>query len=269
MRLGNGHEFTFAYVQPHKLRTDGLYQRPINQSKVNRIIEAFNPDLFKEPNVSLRDDGFYYIFDGQHGVNVHKQKFGANTPIFCKVYKGLTWNDEKELFVNQNGISSDPTNSQKLWAEYNAHNPDVTGMVNAANFCGVHVDFRVAGAGRSRNGMYASCVAVSALFSAYKLLNNDAWFEDMLSTIMTAWNGQQESLYAGFVTGMAQLWHDCHGQFRREDLVKSLSKFSPEWYIREAKDMTGRIHLRYEKLFIRVYNRKRTTRKITSVEAVG
>lgn len=252
--MKKGHDFEFRKLKPDLLRADKLYQREVSQNRVNKIVQAWNPDLVNEPKVSQRDGGQYYVFNGMHTASAHKIVYGEDTPILCKVFRGLTWLEEKDLFVQQNGISKDPTTAEKLLAEYNSGNLDVKAMVRAANEAGVKVDFKN---GEARY----QCRAVSALFNAYKTLGEEK-LTAALEIINECWDGDKLSYSAGFILGIARFYKSYYGQFNTRQLVKSLSKHSVSYYVREAKDMAGRTEMRYCRLFLREYNKGRSANRI-------
>ena len=252
--MKRGHEFEFRRIPANLLRTDTLYQRDISQSRVNKIVQEWNPDLMNEPKVSQRDGGAYYVFNGNHTVNAHKIVYGENTPILCKVYRGLTWLDEKELFVKQNGISKDPTTAEKLLAEYNGGNVEVKEMVYAANDAGLKIDFKNSEANNQIR-------AVSALFKAYKMLGRNN-LTDALELIVDCWNGDKSSLSAGIILGVAEFCKIYGGKFNRREFVKKISEHSTSYYVREVRELNGMTGHRYFRIFLREYNKGKKTNKL-------
>jgi len=248
-----GHQFEYRMVKLSEILVDPLYQRELNQSKVEKILKHWNYDLVNAPKLSLRADGRFYVINGQHTVAALKIHEGEDTPILCKVYRGLTWEEEKDLFIQQNGITSDPTTFEKLRAEFNGGNVEIRDMVEAAAEAGVQVTFETKGEA------FARCKAHSALLSMYKTLPR-ADYVNALQLITAAWKGQTESYQAGFIKGMTNIFKKYKGKFRYADMVKALEKNTPSYYIREAKDLNGQLGNRFEKLFIREYNKRRTAR---------
>ena len=248
-----GHQFEYRMVKLSAILVDPLYQRELNQSKVEKILKHWNYDLVNAPKLSLRADGKVYVINGQHTVAALKIHEGEDAPILCKVYRGLSWEEEKDLFIQQNGITSDPTTFEKLRAEFNGGNVEVRDMVEAAAEAGVQVTFKTKG------DAFARCKAHSALMSMYKTLPR-ADYVNALQLITAAWKGQTESYQAGFIKGMTNIFKKYKGQFRYADMVKALEKNTPSFYIREAKDLNGQLGNRFEKLFIREYNKRRTAR---------
>lgn len=257
MNYPKGHEFEYRGLKPSQILVDKLYQRDLNTNRVDQIVREFNGDLFNEPKVSYRD-GQFWVFNGQHSIAAWRKLHGGDDKsVLCKVYKGMTWLDECTAFIAQNGISKDPTTNERLRAAYEAKRPDVTGMVKGAELVGFTVNFKLC---KCRNQI----VAVAALFRAYKTLETDAYI-DMLTAIRDAWNGTEESLSSQIINGMTAFYKTFGGNFKREDLVKSISKIRPVDIIREGRVSTK--HNGYAREIAKAYNYKRTTRRV-DVEAL-
>ena len=90
-----------------------------------------------DPKVSFRD-GRYYVFDGQNTVEARRTcNGGMELTIRCKVFYGLTKDDEATLFALQTGISTCLTAGERLRANLVARNPDAIHFVRATVDTGV------------------------------------------------------------------------------------------------------------------------------------
>lgn len=178
MKYPKGHDFESKLLSPSLIKYDPLYQRELDGNRAAKIAAEFNGDLFNEPKVSYRD-GAYWCFNGQHSIAAWKILHNnEDKPVMCKVFRGMTWLDECEAFVAQNGIAKDPTTNQKLRAAYNSKNPDVVTMVELATQAGFLVDF-------NRGQIQNRIVCTSALFKALKKLGPEPYLE-MLTVIQKA-----------------------------------------------------------------------------------
>lgn len=66
------------------------YQRDLSIPNVEKMSAEFTELIANPPKVSYRD-GHYFVFDGQHTLVTRKSmNGGADLPIICKVYTGLT-----------------------------------------------------------------------------------------------------------------------------------------------------------------------------------
>lgn len=253
MKYPNGHEFEHKLLRPSQIRVDPLYQRELDTKRVDKIAKEFDGDCFNEPKVSYRD-GVFWVFDGQHSIaGWRKLHNGEDKLVFCKVYKGMTWLDECEAFVKQNGISADPTTNQKLRAQYNARNPEVVDMRQRAELCGFTVDF-------SKSKTPTRIVCVSSLFRAYLILGPDAYL-DMLAVIRDAWFGDMDAVSKQIITGLTAFFKSYYGNFKREDLVASLRRITPAEIIRNGRSYNHRSNT-YAKEILKAYNTKRRVNRL-------
>lgn len=251
MKYYKGHEFDFVNLRPSQIKVDPLYQRPLDQKRVAQIVKEWNGDLVNEPKVSYRD-GQYWIFNGQHTTAAWQHLHcGMDKPILCKVYKGMTWLEECEAFMEQNGLSKDPTTNEKLNAAFNSKNPDVVDMVEKCELCGFVVDFKA-------SKTPTRIVATGALFRAYKRLGGEA-FLDMMTAIKEAWYGDMDAICAQIITGLSTFYKTYDGNFTREKLVASLKCVTPSKIIARGKNDTKRSNT-YTREIVREYNKKKKYR---------
>ncbi len=83
-----------------------LYQRGVERKRVELIAADFNEYVANEPKVSFRN-GQFIVTDGQHTIEGRiLRNGGKDLPILCKVYTGMTVEQEALLFAEQNGFSA-------------------------------------------------------------------------------------------------------------------------------------------------------------------
>lgn len=85
-------------VPLHMLRVDRTYQREVNQAFVRKCAKAFQPDALGQITLSLRDDGYYYVIDGQQRAELCRTVLGPTATIFARSKTGLTVENEAQLF---------------------------------------------------------------------------------------------------------------------------------------------------------------------------
>ncbi len=99
----------FVLVPVEDLRIDESYQRPV-QNHVRTIAEEWD-DMKCDPlKINYREDGYFYVWDGQHRL-VALKMMGIDY-VLCVITVGLTQKQEAALFGCQgNGIKKpDPYN---------------------------------------------------------------------------------------------------------------------------------------------------------------
>lgn len=251
MSYPKGHEFEMKALYPSQIKYDPLYQRELDAKRAAKIAAEFDGDIFNEPKVSYRD-GAYWCFNGQHSIAAWKiYHKNQDKPVNCKVFKGMTWLEECEAFVKQNGLNKDPTTNQKLRAAYNSSNPDVVDMVDLAKLAGFIVDF-------SPNQATRRIICTSTLFRAYKKLDREAYL-DMLTTLMTTWGGDTDSLNRQILDGLTTFYKTYYGNFKSDDLIKNLRKIHPTEIMRNGKNYTTQKN-GYAREITKVYNKGRRIR---------
>lgn len=247
MKYPNGHEFEYRYLRPSQIDVDPLYQRRLRPSVVDSIVRDFNGDTFNEPKVSNRD-GKYWVFDGQHTLAAwRKMNGGEDKPIYCKVFKGMTWLDECKRFIVQDGFGGDPSINERLGAAYAAREPDVIGMVKGAELVGFKVSFK-------NNKTNKTICAVSALYKAFNMVGSDVYVE-MLTAIRDTWNFDPDSVCAQIINAMTVFYKTYYGNFKRGDLVNSLKRITPAQIIREGR--TLHIKNGFAREIVKSYNKNR------------
>lgn len=118
MRLKNDTEnfaASFNITPPYQMRVihsskliypREIYQRGVQRKRVELIAADFNEYVANEPKISFRN-GKYYVVDGQHTIEARILRNGGRAlPILCKVYTGMTMQQEALLFAEQNGHSA-------------------------------------------------------------------------------------------------------------------------------------------------------------------
>ena len=117
-----------ASLNSEQLELDYSYQRPTEPERVREIVSQFDPALVNLVKVSARD-GHYYVFDGGHTLAALRKVNGKKSfPVLCKVYYGLTYEDEAILFAKQQG------NAKKVGIPYKLRALEAAGDLETVDF---------------------------------------------------------------------------------------------------------------------------------------
>ena len=98
---------------------------------------------------------------------------------------------------------------------------------------------------------------MSALFKAFHRLGAEAYI-DMLTAIRDAWGGDPDAVCGQIISAMALFYKTYKGNFKRDDLVKSLSRVTPAAIIRQGRSIGAKNG--YTREIVKVYNSKRKYR---------
>lgn len=209
-----------------KICVDKRYQRPFNRAKVNVIVKNFDENLVAPPKVSKRD-GKYWVFDGQHTIaSLKTMNNGNDLIITCRVYEGLTFEDEVRLFVAQNGASTAVHANDKYRALFNAGDKTVTDMVRIAERHNIIIDFKKSKGNRR-------CIALSKLEHVFKN-STTAQYEELLDIINEAWDAQEDALNSNIIGGLSLFIRTYWGRYNRKILIKKLKQNGPIKIMQEA-----------------------------------
>ena len=118
-----------------------IYQRGVERKRVELIARDFNEYIVSEPKVSFRN-GRYYVMDGQHTIEgCILLNGGEDRPILCKVYTGLTMEQEALLFAEQNGHAAPLSAGIRLRAKVVGGDAPSKAFVAATNRVGLSLNY--------------------------------------------------------------------------------------------------------------------------------
>jgi len=177
-----------------ELQTGG-YQRPTNQSQVDRIAAAFDEAKLGMPIVSLRD-GRYHLLDGAHRIAALR-KLGY-THAMCIVLKGLTYQDEADYFRTQNRNSRSLTKINLFKAGLEANDPMYIAIDRICRANGF-----IVGTSSNRFNTLAAIYALSTICTVY---GYDV-LDSTLSLIRGTWEGVNNATRREFLMGVAEFVH--------------------------------------------------------------
>lgn len=167
-------------------------QRALKPARVEQILSALDLDAFGEPVLSFRD-GRYYIIDGQHRKNAISQFLGdgwEKATILCKVYEGLTEQDEAKLFRQLNTVLG-TTAYDKFKVGVTAGYEEETKIKAIVEAAGLHIS-------RARKDSTGSVSAINALRSAYRLAPKSLMFALKLASHSYGDTGLEGAIIEGF-----------------------------------------------------------------------
>ena len=236
----------YKKINTKYLFVDELYQRVLDTARVNRIVREFNPNLVNPIKVSFRD-GKYWVFNGHHTMAALKARNNNNDlPVECKVFYGMTWLDEVNLFLAQDGISRDVNINARLRAKKNSGDPDVSRMVKETEKAGFIIDFK---GSKGDNKI----VALSTLLRAYSSLTPEEYAE-WLALLKKTWGGSSDSLCREILQGTFVFYKTYKGKFNPKTFVNRLSKVSPYAIIRDGKVSNAPGAGKYARQILGCYN---------------
>ena len=206
----------------------------------------FTELIANPPKVSYRD-GHYFVFDGQHTIVTRKTMNGGNDlPIICKVYTGLTKEEEAILFSKQTGVSRPLTAGAELRAALVGKDTESIAFLNATESTGLQL-----GLDAYRAPWKIICIRTA--FKEYKTYGADL-YKEALTMLARGWEGDPDSLRSGILRGMVRFVALYQGEYDPERLVKRLHTVHPMTLVRDEKSLSGTVSYKYMMLILRTYN---------------
>ena len=222
------------------------YQRDLNLPNVEKMSAEFTELIANPPKVSYRD-GHYYVFDGQHTLVTRKSmNGGADLPIICKVYTGLTKEEEAILFSKQTGVSRPLTAGAELRAALVGKDAESIAFLNATESTGLQL-------GLDNYRAQWKIVCIRTAFKEYKTYGADL-YKEALTMLARGWEGDPDSLRSGILRGMVRFVALYQGEYDPERLVKRLHTIHPMTLVRDEKSLSGTVSYKYMMLILRTYN---------------
>ena len=227
MRLKNDTEnfaASFNITPPYQMRVihsskliypREIYQRGVQRKRVELIATDFNEYVANEPKISFRN-GKYYVVDGQHTIEARILRNGGRAlPILCKVYTGMTMQQEALLFAEQNGHSAPLSAGIKLRAKVAGDDAPSKEFLAATNRVGLAFNY---------DSLQLSDNRISCVGTALKLYNEmgEKIYCESLRIIVAAWDGKPDSFRASVLRGMMHFVELYHGEFSEERLIRAL-----------------------------------------------
>ena len=230
------------------LETDFSYQRKIDAARVERIVNSFDPRLVNEVKVSFRD-GKFYVFDGAHTLSALKRIHGEEAfMVDCKVYYGLSYEDEAYLFALQSGESKDVAFNTRLRALM------ISGSQEATDFRAhtARAGFQLAdGAGSATKNTIA---AIAKAYRLYKEYGPEQYVQ-ILQLIADTWNGAAWSVTGYLLGGVAVFLREYGEEYSRGRFIKRLRSATYETLRDEARrQQRGSSDVAHALAIVKLYN---------------
>ena len=226
------------------------YQRPVLDRVVDKLVREWDPRLLTPLVVSYRD-GRYNLVDGQHRVcAMRKKNGGKDVTALCRVYHGLTYEQEAELYYKLDRAKGHLrlAHATKALVESGADAEiiEIKRLLENAGFVWA-LD--------KPTGEAFEVEATHAVINAYRLLGGAA-FSRMLELTARTWHGAPSSVKASFLSGMALFLKTYETEMDDDVFIKRLSAIDPEEILRRGKAdfSTNKAALRFARVILGKYN---------------
>lgn len=217
----NNGEGRFELVNPRMIIVDHRYQRELRRGRAVKIAQSFDWRQFGVLNVSLRENGMYYTYDGQHRLEAALLRDFREVP--CMVFEGLTENDEAELFVRLQRDRANVAPYERFKAALFAGDP----IIKRINEIVLANGWEVGGTPGKRR-----ISAVQVLVRLYNRYGEEG-LKKTFFVIKGIWDGEEMSLHGPFVEGLGTYYGENEG-VTPSSTLKKLEHHLPKEIMRTA-----------------------------------
>lgn len=252
-------QYEFLQLDTSDLQSNQKYQRPVDPKHVQDIVNNFDPLYLDEILVSFRD-GRYYVIDGQNRIAAFKHKNGGRDCIVhCKVYHGLTYEQEAEMFHHLDSIKKKLRYCDAVRAKAESKNdPTIIDINRILNM--YRISWHYTGTGSHKDYTF-TCSEI--LIDRYDDLG-PVMFEQMIRLLVYTWEGARESLTAAFIKGMSLFVKKYAKDGNEEFFIRKVGALSPaEIKARVlAEGSAISTELKYARVFLNRYNHRAGAEKL-------
>lgn len=233
------------------------YQRGINRAHVSAIAANFDPDRFGVLHVSRRNDGTYWVMDGQHRLAALTQmgESWVNSKIECKVYTGLTIADEARIYYGLNTFVR-PLPLNRFNAGLVAGDKDAVAIQKIAERHGYKIT------SNNQDNALRCSGACEKIFS-----KSPEALDSALSVASRAW-AHPEKPRAAVVSGLGLVFEKYNGAVDQSRLARLLAQKAgtPDVLIGKAQVLRGinggNLTTNVADVIIGIYNTKMTANRL-------
>ena len=235
----------FAQIPIKNLVSDQEYQRNLSMVHVRRMANNFDKHQLNPVKVSFRDE-LYRIMNGQHTSETVAMVSGSReTPVWCMIYLGLTYEDEARIFAKQQEFMKGLSPYEIFTAKIQAGYDDQLMIRDLVESYGLTLSSKKAACS------VCAITSIEHIYTKYKFHVLDRTLRLLVGT----WEGDPLSLSANMLRGVARLIV-AYGDLMKDDIFcDRIGKVSAREITRNAKEKREG-SLGFAEAILAAYNRR-------------
>jgi len=242
---------------PVKVLKFSNYNRDVKINRVKKMNKDYDSLMMDALLVSGREDGGFYVIDGQHRLAL--EKMNGEQEIMCKVVYGLTYEEEARLFGKKGKASRAISYFDLFRSRLESKEPQAIRIKEITEKTGLKIGEN---SGQSNNKI----VSLKALDDMYADIGEEGLFRT-LSLVKKIWNGAMKSLEAPVLRGVGILVKLNGTEFIDCDFVQKMATVDPVVILREgraASGLTVKGFTAYAAIIHKYYNAGRSVTRISN-----
>ena len=235
----------FEQIPIKNLVSNQEYQRNLSRAHIQKTAEHF--DLYQINPVKVsRRNGVNFVINGQHTIEIIAEVSGSrDTPVWCMVYDDLEYEQEADVFANQQKYVKKLLPYEIFTANIEAGN-DKQLIINA-----LVEYFHLRVAGKSAPG---TVCCISTLEEIYNKYGYDI-LQRALRLCVNTWEGEPDSLTANMLRGVTRLIYAFGDDLKDEAFKEKVGRCSAREISRLARERKAG-SVGYAEAMLIQYNRK-------------
>ena len=212
------------------LRVDAGYQADVNPRRLREMQENFQSQLLLPLAVNRREDGTYWVVDGQHRLETVKAIRSHDSEIEVMLYEGLTMEEEARLYCELNTAVRRKMPATIFHARLSAGEEQAQEIASIAESHGFVIWTQ-----QASKCPVEGIRAVTVLDDVYEQ-GGPAHLERVLGVISATWHGRVGGTAGEILLGMHMLL-GTHGEIDEKSLVQHLAEEDPRKMVQDNQDM--------------------------------
>ena len=235
----------FEQIPIKNLVSNQEYQRNLSDLHVKRAVENFDLCQINPVKVSRRE-GINYVFNGQHTIEIIATvSESRETPVWCMIYDDLNYQEEADIFANQQKYVKSLTQYEIFMANVEAGNDEQLIIKDLVESYNLFI---------TSNKIVGGICAISTLEYIHKKFG----FHNLDRTLrlcIGTWEGDINSLAANILKGVSKLIATYANELNDEIFKEKMCRYSIKELSRTANERRAG-SLGYAEAMLLMYNKK-------------
>lgn len=236
----------FEQIPIKNLVSNQDYQRDLSLAHITKAAENF--DLYQINPVKVsRRDGINYVFNGQHTIEiVARVSQSRDTPVWCMIYDDLDYQQEADIFANQQKFIKPLLPVEIFQANIEAGNEDQLVIRSLLESYGLKI------------GMKRGPGAVNAISTVERIYKKFGYhiLDRTIRLIIGTWEGEINSFKGNIINGVNRLVVVYGKELDDTQFKEKLGEVSIKALSRAAKERRAG-SLGYSEVMVLTYNGKK------------
>lgn len=244
-----GRPVALEWLRAEQLDIDYRYQREtIDWHHVARIADTFDDLLLGWLVVSHRNDGLYYVIDGQHRLLAIRRLGWDERAIPCFVYENITVEEESHIFSEVQALRKNPKPNVRFKARLFRHQPAAVELNDLVETSG----FKIALTASAKPGEIGAISALEWIYEQYR----PGTLEEVLSIARGAWTTEADGINGSLLKGIAQFVKEYRDTYDRDRLVMAMQRRNTIQFYASARglEIPGTVVKKIAHLMFESYN---------------